>query len=88
MTTTQVNNFVGDSVVKLRGVNSENRFCKNLPVNDNEDNFNEKLNDNYYKIIVKKLHDAGCKVVISLLMLICLIMDVVCLGIHISMLNN
>ena len=50
MKTTQVNDFGGNFVVKLRGVKTENHyFNKQLPMNDNEINFDEKLNDNNYK---------------------------------------
>ena len=36
-------------------------FCKQLPLNDNENNFDEKFNNENYNKTVSKLHDAGCK---------------------------
>ena len=82
MATTEVKNFVGTFVVKLRGLNTRMIFYKQLPLNENGHNFDAKLNYTYYKRTVMKLHDAGWKNFFSLLMMfLCLVMDMVCLSI-------
>ena len=51
-------------------------------MNEDDNYFNEQFNDINYKIKVKKLHGAGFKsVILLMLMFLCLVMDVVCLGI-------
>ena len=63
MKTTQVNDVVGNFVVKLRDVKTEKLFLdKQLPLSDNDNNFNEKLNDNNYTRTVKKLHNVGLEI--------------------------
>ena len=83
MATTEVKNFAGTFVVKLRGLKTKIILKnKQLPLNENDNNFDEKLNDINYKITVMKLHDAGWKNSFSLLLVfLCLVMDVVCLSI-------
>ena len=53
MTETEVNDFVVTFVVKLRGMKTKNRLKnKQLPLNKNENTFDEILNDTNYKRIV------------------------------------
>ena len=60
MTTTQVNDLVGKFIVKLRSLKTENHyFLLKSPLNENVNNFNEKLDDKNYKRTVKKLNDVG-----------------------------
>ena len=60
MTKNQVNSFVETFVIKLRGVNTDNHvFYKQLPLNENENNFDVKLNDNNYKKIFRHFRDVG-----------------------------
>ena len=83
MTTTEVNDVVGTFVVKLLGMRTKTNF-KNiqLPLNENKNNLDEKLNDSNYNRAVMKLHDDDWKTIFSLiLMFLCLVMDVVCLSI-------
>ena len=62
MTETDVNYFVGAFAVELHGVEAENHFKnKQLPLNDNENNFDEIFYNKNYKKTVRKLHDAGWK---------------------------
>ena len=62
MTTNEVKDVVRIFVVKLRGLNIENKiFNTQLPLNVNDNNFDAKLNDINYKRTVMKLHDADCK---------------------------
>ena len=56
-------------------------FYKQLPLNVNENHFDENLIDNNYKRIFINLHDAGWKVFSLMLTFLCLVMDVVCLSI-------
>ena len=45
MKTNNFNDFVGPFVVKLCDVEAENHFfCKQLPLNDNKNDFDEKFN--------------------------------------------
>ena len=83
MTTTEVKDTVGNFIVKLRGLKT-NMIVKNkqLPLNENDNDFDEKLNDINHNRIVMKLHDVGWRKSCSLLlMFLCLVMDVVCLSI-------
>ena len=59
MTTTEVNGIMGTFVVKLHGLKAQNFFNKESPPNENEKNFDEKMNDNNYKRTLMKLHDAS-----------------------------
>ena len=62
MTTNEVKDVVRIFVVKLRGLNIENKiFNTQLPLNVNDNNFDAKLNDINYKRTVMKLHDADWK---------------------------
>ena len=61
MTTTEVKDVDGTVVVKLHGMNIEDNFLNTqLHLNEDENNFDEKLYDIHYKKTVMKLHDAGC----------------------------
>ena len=82
MTTAQVNDVVGTLVVKLRGMKTKNILYKQLPLNENENNFDEKLNENNYKRTAMRLNDSSQKNSFSLLLMcICLVMGVFCLSI-------
>ena len=49
-------------VVELGGLKTKNILKnKQWSLNENENNFDEKLNDKNYKRTVMKLHDTGCK---------------------------
>ena len=62
LTTSDVSDIEGTFVVKLRGWNIENYFFyTQSPLNEDDDNFEEKMNDINYRNTVKKLHDAGWK---------------------------
>ena len=62
MTTTEVKDVVGTFFVKLRGLNIENNFLNTqLPLNENDNNSDRKLNDINYNRTVMKLHDSGWK---------------------------
>ena len=53
MTTTDVKDIVGTFVVKLSVMNIENNFLNTkLSLNENDNNFDVKLNDVNYKRIV------------------------------------
>ena len=59
-TTTDVRDIDGTFVVKLHDLNITNYFQNTkLPLNEDENNFDEQLNDINYKRTVRKLHDAG-----------------------------
>ena len=83
MTTTEVNYVVGNVFVKLRGLKTKMiYYYKQLPLNENDNNFDGKLNDINYKRTAMKLDDDGWKNSLSLLpMFLLLVMDVVCLSI-------
>ena len=67
-------------VVKLRGKKTNIIFYKELPLNENDNNFDGKLNDINYKITVMNLHNVGRKKSFTLMMMfLCLVMYVVCL---------
>ena len=57
-TKTEVCDVVGTFAVYLCGLKTKNHL-KKLPLNENEEKFDQKLNDKNYKIVVVKLHDAG-----------------------------
>ena len=59
MTTTNINDTLGFIFVKLRGWRLKAIFYKQWPLNDNENNFDEMLNDENYKNKRNKLYDAG-----------------------------
>ena len=60
MTTTEVNDVVGNFVVKLLGLRTKTQFWNiQLPLNENKNNLDEKLNDRNYNKAVMKLHDDG-----------------------------
>ena len=62
LTTSDVRDIEGTFVVKLRGKNIDAHFFyAQLPLNEDDNNFEEKLNDINYRKKVKKLHDAGRK---------------------------
>ena len=48
-------------VVKLRGKKTNIIIYKELPLNENDNNFDGKLNDINYKITVMNLHNVGRK---------------------------
>ena len=48
-------------VFKLLGLNTEKIIDKQVPLNENENNFDEKLDDDNYKRKFKNFHDAGWK---------------------------
>ena len=49
MTTTEVNDVYGTFFVKLCDLNIEKIFNTQLPLNEDKNNFDEKLNDINYK---------------------------------------
>ena len=54
MTATNVKDIDGTFVVKLRGLNIDNYFFyTQLPLNEDDNNFDEKLNDINYKKTVR-----------------------------------
>ena len=60
MTKTEVKDINGTFVVKLRGLNLGNKYFNTLlPLNEDDNNFYEQLNDIHYKRTARKLHDAG-----------------------------
>ena len=60
--TTYLRDIYGIVFVKLRGLNVENpNFYTQLPLNEDENNFDKQFNDINYKITIRKLHDAGRK---------------------------
>ena len=62
MTTTDVKDIVGTFVVKLSVMNIENNFFNTkLSLNENDNNFDVKLNDVNYKRIVIQLRDSVWK---------------------------
>ena len=62
MTTTDVRDIDGNFVVKLRGLNIDTHFFyTQLPLNEDDDNFEEQLNYINYKITIRKLHGVGWK---------------------------
>ena len=84
-----VRDVEGIFVVKLRGQNIENCFFyTQLNLNEDDNNFEEKLNYiNYKKTVKNYMMLVGKKVISFLLMFLCLVMDVVCLSILSFMLN-
>ena len=59
-TATKVKDIDGTFVVKLRGLSIKNDLVyTQLPLNEDDNNFDEKFNDINYKITAMKLHDAG-----------------------------
>ena len=83
LTTSDVRDIEGNSVVKLRGQNINcHFFYTQLRLNEDDNNFEEQLIYMNYKKIVKNYMILVGKIVISLLlMVLCLVMDVVCLNI-------
>ena len=62
LTTSYVRDIEVIFVVKLRGHNIHcHFFCTQLPMNEDDTNFEEQLNYMNYKESVKKLHDTGWK---------------------------
>ena len=61
MTKTEVKDIYVNFVLKLRGLNVEKIFYTKLPLNEDDNNFDEKLNDINCKRTIRKLHDDGCK---------------------------
>ena len=61
-TTTEVNDIYGNVFLKLCGLNIWNKFLNTqLPLNEDDNNIFEQLNDINYKRTSSKLHDAGWK---------------------------
>ena len=62
LTTSNVRDTEETFVVSLRGQNIENYFFyTQLPLNEDDNHFEQQLNYINYKKTVKKLHDAGWK---------------------------
>ena len=82
-TTSYVRYIEGTFVVKLRAQNIDTDFFyTQLPLNEDDNNFEEQLSYINYKKTVKKYMIVVGKTVISiLLMFLCLVIDVVCLSI-------
>ena len=60
MTITELNYIDETFVVKLCGLNIENKlFNTQLPLNEDDNNFDEQLNDINYNRTVQKVHDYG-----------------------------
>ena len=59
MTTTEVKDVVGKFVSKLHNLKNVIYIYKELPLDENDNNIDVKLNDINYKRIVMKLHDAS-----------------------------
>ena len=83
LTTSDVRDIEGIFVVKLRAQNIDSHFFyTQLPLNEDDNNFEEQLSYMNYKKTVKNYMILVGKIVISLmLMFLCLVMDVVCLNI-------
>ena len=62
MTKTGLKDTVGGFSVSLFGLKILDVFYKQLPLNENENNSDGKLNDIHYKRTVKKLHYTHCKI--------------------------
>ena len=82
-TTSDVRNIEVTFVLKLLAHDIDSHFFyTQLPLNEDDINFEEQLNHMNYKKIVKNYMIIVGKIVISLLlMFLCLVMDVVCLNI-------
>ena len=60
MKTTELKDIDGTFFGKLHGLNIEkNYFNTQLPLNEDDNNFDKKLNDINYKRTVRKLHYTG-----------------------------
>ena len=83
LTTSDFRDIEGTFVVKLRGQNIDGHFLyTQLPLNEDDNNFEEKFSYMNYKKTVKNYMILVGKIVILLLMMfICLVADVVCLNI-------
>ena len=56
--TKNINETVGYFFMKLRGFEAETIFkSKQLPLNDNYNKFDEKLNNDHYNKTLNNLHD-------------------------------
>ena len=89
LTTSDNRDIEGIFVVKLRAQNIDSHFFyTQLPLNEDDNNFEEQLSYMNYKKTVKNYMILVGKIVISLLlMFICLVMDGLCLNILIFLLK-
>ena len=53
--------ILGSSIVRLHGVEADNHFYKQSPLNNIDNNFNEKFYNGNYKKTINNFHDSGWK---------------------------